>query len=84
MADIQTYTITLAQHVTTPNGTSSWAPFEASDIQLDFTMLDPHYRKTLVVDPSLSTAHATTYKTGFTAPDRHGVFKFVVEYWRPG
>ncbi|KAK1927813.1 putative dolichyl-diphosphooligosaccharide--protein glycosyltransferase 48 kDa subunit precursor [Papiliotrema laurentii] len=82
--DDLTYTITLAQHVTTPNGTSSWAPFEASDIQLDFTMLDPHYRKTLVVDPSLSTAHATTYKTGFTAPDRHGVFKFVVEYWRPG
>jgi oligosaccharyltransferase complex subunit beta len=47
-------------------------------------MLDPHVRTALVKDPAASTEHATTYKAQFKAPDRHGVFKFVVEYWRPG
>lgn len=84
LADLETYTITLAQHTTTANGTSSWEPFHASDIQLDFTMLDPHYRKALVEDSAKSSPHSTAYSASFKAPDRHGVFKFVVEYWRPG
>lgn len=53
-------------------------------MQLDFTMLDPHYRKALVEDSTRSSAHSTVYSASFKAPDRHGVFKFVVEYWRPG
>lgn len=45
-------------------------------------MLDPHYRIAL---PEVSSTNTeTTYETSFVAPDRHGVFKFVVQYWRPG
>jgi oligosaccharyltransferase complex subunit beta len=47
-------------------------------------MLDPHVRTALVEDSTSSTPHSTSYKARFIAPDRHGVFKFVVEYWRPG
>ncbi|WVF66102.1 hypothetical protein IAT40_000841 [Kwoniella sp. CBS 6097] len=79
-----TYSLTLAKHYTTPNGTSSWGPFEANDIQLDFTMLDPHIRTALVQDKSATPEVGSVYAAKFNAPDRHGVFKFVVEYWRPG
>lgn len=80
----QEYHITLAQHVTTPEGSSSWAPVTLDDLQLDFTMLDPHIRTALTADTSASHPSARTYSAKFKAPDRHGVFKFVVEYWRPG
>lgn len=45
-------------------------------------MLDPSIRTALhrVSSDSVST----TYSTDFVAPDRHGVFKFVVRYLRPG
>ncbi len=76
--------MTLAQHETTPNNTSYWAPFSVSDLQMDFTMLDPHIRTALTEDRSARTPVGTTYKASFKAPDRHGVFKFAVEYWRPG
>ncbi|OXG16308.1 oligosaccharyltransferase complex subunit beta [Cryptococcus neoformans Ze90-1] len=79
-----TYSLTLAQYVTNENGTSSWGPFHADDIQMDFTMLDPHIRTAMIEDKFSSSADATTYQARFIAPDRHGVFKFVVEYWRPG
>jgi oligosaccharyltransferase complex subunit beta len=51
---------------------------------MDFTMLDPHIRTALTEDRSARTPVGTTYKASFKAPDRHGVFKFAVEYWRPG
>jgi oligosaccharyltransferase complex subunit beta len=76
-ADQQTYTITLAQYTG-----SSWGPVYLPDLQLDFTMLDPHIRTSLKQVSSSSSG--TTYSASFKAPDRHGVFKFVVEYWRPG
>jgi len=76
-ADNQTYTITLAQYTG-----SSWGPVYLPDLQLDFTMLDPHIRTSLKQVSSSSSG--TTYSASFKAPDRHGVFKFVVEYWRPG
>ena len=47
-------------------------------------MLDPHVRTSLNPDRALSDDTQTTYSTTFKAPDRHGVFKFAVEYWRPG
>jgi len=74
---LQTYTITLAQYTG-----SSWGPVYLPDLQLDFTMLDPHIR-TALKQVSVSSS-GTTYSASFKAPDRHGVFKFVVEYWRPG
>lgn len=79
---LQSYSITLAQHETSANGTSSWKPFAADDLQLEFTMLDPHIRTALV--KTSTTGSDATYSTSFRAPDRHGVFKFVVSYWRPG
>jgi oligosaccharyltransferase complex subunit beta len=78
----QTYSITIAQHETTANGTSGWKEFHASDIQLDFTMLDPHIRTTLSEEGP--DEEGTKYSVTFKAPDRHGVFKFMVDYWRPG
>jgi oligosaccharyltransferase complex subunit beta len=67
-----------------PNGTSYWGPWHAEDLQMDFTMLDPHIRTALTEDKSIISEIGTTYTAKFRAPDRHGVFKFVVEYWRPG
>ncbi|WVQ78931.1 hypothetical protein IAT38_001023 [Cryptococcus sp. DSM 104549] len=79
-----TFSLTLAQHTTSENGSSAWAPFQVEDIQVDFTMLDPHVRTAMHEDKALSSDVETTYRSRFMAPDRHGVFKFVVEYWRPG
>jgi len=42
-------------------------------------MLDPHYRL-----PLAKADVAGKYAAQFMAPDRHGVFKFVVNYFRPG
>ncbi|KAL1411902.1 oligosaccharyl transferase glycoprotein complex, beta subunit [Vanrija albida] len=80
--DEVTYDITLTEHTTAANGSSQWVPFHTDDLQLEFTMLDPFIRTSLV--EKSSTATDATYSTTFVAPDRHGVFKFVVSYWRPG
>lgn len=66
---------------------SEWDPIEGAwkpcssltDIQLDFTMLDPHLRTAL--PPSETPG---VYTKTFRSPDRHGVFKFVLEYKRKG
>ena len=66
---------------------SEWDPVEGAwkpcstltDIQLDFTMLDPHVRTAL---PPSNTPGI--YIKTFRAPDRHGVFKFVLDYRRQG
>lgn len=82
--DTVNYEITLQQHTTGADGkTSEWAPFDVDDLQLEFTMLDPHIR-TPLQPQTTSAADSTTYAAQFIAPDRHGVFKFVVDYWRPG
>lgn len=60
----------------------SWFPYTADDVQLEFTMLDPYYRLTL--SPTHKTSTAQFYATTFTAPDQHGMFSFVLEYFRPG
>jgi oligosaccharyltransferase complex subunit beta len=51
-------------------------------MQLEFTMLDPHYR--IPLPPAPAGSAPGTYSASFIAPDRHGVFKFVVNYFRPG
>ncbi|KAH8114128.1 Dolichyl-diphosphooligosaccharide-protein glycosyltransferase [Phellopilus nigrolimitatus] len=58
-----------------------WAPHAGlKDLQLDFTMLDPHIRTALPPIPG----SPGTYSVTFRAPDRHGVFKFVLDYKRRG
>ena len=60
---------------------SGWAPYSGlDDLQLEFTMLDPHIRTAL--DPVRGTPGL--YRTAFRVPDRHGVFKFVLDYRRRG
>lgn len=75
--DNLTYTIDISKW----NG-ERWAPFESDDVQLEFTMLDPHVRTTL--DPIISSTDAATFATTFKIPDRHGVFTLRVNYKRPG
>jgi oligosaccharyltransferase complex subunit beta len=64
----------------------SWRPYLADDLQLEFTMLDPHLRLPLSAssaEPAVSTA-ASRFSARFQAPDRHGVFTFKVDYRRAG
>ncbi|KIK59015.1 hypothetical protein GYMLUDRAFT_44753 [Collybiopsis luxurians FD-317 M1] len=58
-----------------------WVPYsDIKDLQLEFTMLDPHVRTAL---PAVR-GQAGTYSTTFRAPDRHGVFRFVINHKRKG
>lgn len=57
----------------------AWQPFITSDMQMEFVMLDPYIRKTMVANPLTGR-----YVTSFTAPDDYGVFKFRVLYRRSG
>jgi oligosaccharyltransferase complex subunit beta len=58
-----------------------WVPHAGiDDMQLEFTMLDPHIRTALVAVPD----SPGTYAAQFRVPDRHGVFKFIVDYRRKG
>lgn len=53
-------------------------PFAASDVQIQFVMLDPYIRKTLT-----HTGNGT-YSAQVKVPDVYGVFKWVLDYKRPG
>ncbi|KAJ7066760.1 oligosaccharyl transferase beta subunit [Mycena amicta] len=74
--------IVFAAHISRFNPKSGkWAPYAGiHDMQLEFTMLDPHIRTALPPVPG----SPGKYSTSFRAPDRHGVFKFVVNYKRKG
>ncbi|CDZ97114.1 Oligosaccharyltransferase, beta subunit [Phaffia rhodozyma] len=83
--DDLSYSITLQSH--DPNGKkSSWLPAQVKDLQLDFTMLDPHVRVDLlpVAAGAGARSEGQEYSAEFKAPDRHGVFKFLVDYKRAG
>ncbi|OAX35296.1 Dolichyl-diphosphooligosaccharide-protein glycosyltransferase [Rhizopogon vinicolor AM-OR11-026] len=61
--------------------TSTWKPYSGiGDLQLEFTMLDPHIRTSLPPVPG----SPGTYQVQFRAPDRHGVFKFILNWKRKG
>ncbi|SCV73025.1 BQ2448_6950 [Microbotryum intermedium] len=61
---------------------------QLDDLQLEFTMLDPHLRVPLTVSDRQIHADdgetAVRYTSSFHAPDRHGVFTLRVDYRRPG
>ncbi|KAH9023831.1 Oligosaccharyltransferase 48 kDa subunit beta-domain-containing protein [Lactarius pseudohatsudake] len=61
--------IVFEAHISQYDPESGWAP--CSDLQVDFTMFDSHIR----------TAHLPNL---VPSPDRHGVFKFVLDYRRRG
>lgn len=63
------------------NGTA-WVPYETTDAQLEFIMLDPYYRLNLTLDGTSNDS--ALYSTTFQIPDHHGMFTFKVDYSRPG
>ncbi|KAI9452951.1 dolichyl-diphosphooligosaccharide-protein glycosyltransferase [Lactarius psammicola] len=73
--------IVFEAHISRYDPESGWEPYSGlHDVQLEFTMLDPHIRTALVPvsgEPGL-------YSASFRVPDRHGVFKFVLDYRRRG
>lgn len=63
-----------------------WAPFlppPGDAVQLEFSMLSPFHRITLVPSQTLSTPNEKTYAATFRLPDQHGIFNFFVSYRRP-
>lgn len=82
----ETYTVndrvTYEAHISRWNPKEGdWEPYSGlKDVQLEFTMLDPHIRTALLPAPG----RPGTYEVTFRAPDRHGVFKFVLDYRRKG
>lgn len=59
-----------------------WLPYSAVDVQLEFTMLDPHLRIPFV--STTVTANSTVFASQFRAPDAHGVFTVKVDHRRVG
>ncbi|KAL8555991.1 hypothetical protein ACS0TY_003704 [Phlomoides rotata] len=57
---------------------TSWEPYVADDLQVQFYMMSPYVLKTL------STDQKGRYYTSFKVPDVYGVFQFKVEYQRLG
>ncbi|XP_043713103.1 dolichyl-diphosphooligosaccharide--protein glycosyltransferase 48 kDa subunit-like [Telopea speciosissima] len=57
---------------------TSWVPYIADDVQVQFYMMSPYVLKTL------STDQKGRYFTSFKVPDVYGVFQFKVEYQRLG
>ena len=57
----------------------NWKNYDADDIQLSFIMMNPYYIN------QLKKLHGKpTYYAKFRAPEKHGVFKFIVDYHRTG
>jgi oligosaccharyltransferase complex subunit beta len=54
-------------------------PFQGKDVQIDFTMLDPHVRTALK-----SSNGNGTFSAVVKVPDTYGVFKWVLDYRRLG
>ncbi|KAK9287323.1 hypothetical protein L1049_015738 [Liquidambar formosana] len=57
---------------------TSWEPYVADDVQVQFYMMSPYVLKTL------STDQKGLYYTAFKVPDVYGVFQFKIEYQRLG
>jgi len=75
-----TYTIKLETYNSQKD---AWIPYmipKDDVIQLEYMMLDPHIRTNL----SAVSGKPGTYSTTFRAPDRHGVFKLSLTYYRKG
>ncbi|CAD5191514.1 unnamed protein product [Musa acuminata subsp. malaccensis] len=57
---------------------SSWEPYLADDVQVQFYMMSPYLLKTL------STDQKGLYSTSFKVPDVYGVFQFKLDYQKLG
>ena len=59
--------------------TDSWKNYESDDVQLSFIMMNPYY-----INQMRRFYNKPTYYAKFRAPEKHGVFKFIVDYHRTG
>ncbi len=59
--------------------TDTWKNYDADDIQLSFIMMNPYY-----ISQMKRIYGKPTYYAKFRAPEKHGVFKFIVDYHRTG
>ncbi|KAF1896820.1 hypothetical protein Lal_00034521 [Lupinus albus] len=57
---------------------TTWEPYVADDVQVQFYMMSPYVLKTL------SSAGKGRYFTSFKVPDVYGVFQFKIEYQKLG
>ncbi|CAL9073127.1 unnamed protein product [Musa textilis] len=69
---------------------SSWEPYLADDVQVQFYMMSPYVLKTLATDQKLNALGwyeimiLGLYSTSFKIPDVYGVFQFKVDYQKLG
>ncbi|MCQ2815810.1 MAG: dolichyl-diphosphooligosaccharide--protein glycosyltransferase subunit [archaeon] len=62
------------------NKKNTWKPYLTNDIQVEYNMMNPYFINQLrFIDQS-----KPTYYVQFKAPEKFGVFKFVIDYKRPG
>ena len=59
--------------------TNTWKNYESDDVQLSFIMMNPYY-----INQMRRQYNKPTYYAKFRAPEKHGVFKFIVDYHRTG
>lgn len=62
-------------------------PYDADDLQVEFSMLDPHVRLPLRRTSAhgvSGTSDVAAHHAAFTIPDRHGVFTLRIDHRRPG
>ena len=60
--------------------TDTWKNYVSDDIQLTFLMMNPYY----INQMKRLSNNKPTYYVKFRAPEKHGVFKFLVDYHRTG
>ena len=60
--------------------TNNWKPYFTDDIQVEYIMMNPYYINQL----RLLNPNKPTYYVQFKAPEKFGVFKFIIDYKRPG
>ena len=60
--------------------TDSWKPYITDDIQIEYVMMNPYYINQL----KMVALNKPTYYVQFKAPEKFGVFKFIVDYKRLG
>lgn len=60
--------------------TNAWKPFITDDLQLEYVMMNPYY----INQMRLLSPNKPTYYVSFKAPEKFGVFKFIIDYKRLG
>ena len=71
--------------------TTQWKPYLTDDLQVEFVMMNPYVRQQMkILSPSKPTYHISFkvifyfFLICFQAPNKFGVFKFIVDYKRIG